>query len=97
PYRALVAAFAIPGKLAAVALVATLAVHPLARLVRPRLSWRRAGLTNGDVVIEVIRRLREQKQLLVGLRDPVMNALTHRVRLVPDDFAAKVPASLTQG
>ena len=43
-------------------------------------------------IVEVPRRLRQQKHVLVRLRRPVSHALGHGVGLVPDDVRAQVPA-----
>src|ERR1700742_3431851 len=47
---------------------------------------------NRGSVVEVPHLLRKQKHLLVGFRRPVLDALWSRVRLLPDDLRAQVPA-----
>lgn len=55
------------------------------------------GLSHRIRVVVVPRRLRQQEQVLVGLRGPVGHRFRHRVRLRPDDVAAEVPAVRLEG
>lgn len=49
-------------------------------------------LLHGIAVEEVARTFGQQEQVLVGLGAAVRHALRHRVRLVPDDVLAQMPA-----
>jgi hypothetical protein len=65
------------------------------RLVAPACPLRR--LPHRVRVIEIPRRPRQQKHLLMALGRPVRHRLRHRVRLRPDDLAAQVPAVRLEG
>src|ERR1039458_3218276 len=52
----------------------------------------RARFLNGFLIVIILFGLRQQEHVFVRLGRPVCHALRHRIRLVPDDVGAQIPA-----